>query len=124
MKTGELTHPGVWAGLWEKRWVRIATQVLLITAFSAMTAVAKKMHPSIGVAGSSGVYWLTVMVIGRSITRWDGAGFLTGVGVGVWGLAVGLEHSIGFDIALYATAGLLGWAMFKGGRLAWGKLVR
>jgi hypothetical protein len=107
MKTLALTHPGTMSDLWEKKWVRVVAQVLLITAFSAFTAIAKKMHPSIGVPGSSAVYWLTVMVIGRSVTRWDGAGFLTGAGVGVWGLAVGLEHSFVYDLALYSTTGLL-----------------
>jgi hypothetical protein len=93
--------------LWGNRSVRIAFQILMIVGFSALAAIAKKAHPSIGIPGSSGVYWLTAMIIGRSSTRWDGAGFLTGVGVAAWGIPFGLEHTFGYNIALYGCAGLL-----------------
>jgi hypothetical protein len=79
----------------------------MIVGFSALTAIAKKAHPSMGIPGSSGVYWLTAMIIGRSVTRWDGAGFLTGVGVAAWGIPIGLEHTFGYNVALYGCAGLL-----------------
>jgi hypothetical protein len=88
-------------------WVRIILQILMVVGFSALTAIAKKAHPSMGIPGSSAVYWLTAMVIGRSVTRWDGAGFLTGIGVAAWGIPIGLENTFTYNIGLYGVSGLL-----------------
>jgi hypothetical protein len=107
MRQAEITQDRLRSVFWQNRWVRIGLQVLLVIVFSALTAIAKKLHPSMGIPGSSAVYWLTVMIVGRSVTRWHGAGMLTGVGVGLWGIPIGLEHTFIYDIALYGCAGLL-----------------
>jgi hypothetical protein len=93
--------------LWDNRLIRISVQALLIIGFSALAAAAKRIHPSLGIPGSSAVFWLTAMVFGRSFTRWSGAGLLTGMGVAVWGVPFGLEHTFGYNVALYGCAGLL-----------------
>lgn len=110
MKTYQATLAagyGSLSKLWENRWARITVKILMIAAFSAAAALAKKAHLSLGIPGSSGIYWLTAMVIGRSVTRWDGAATVTGFGVAAWGIPVGLEHAFGYNIALYGCAGLL-----------------
>jgi hypothetical protein len=93
--------------LWDNKGIRIGVQVLLVVIFSALTAIAKKMHPSLEIPGSSAIYWLTVMLIGRSVMRWPGSGVLTGIGVGLWSVPIGLEHTMSYDMALYAVSGLM-----------------
>jgi hypothetical protein len=104
---GIIAQEGFYAGIWHNRWLRIAIQLILVVGFSALTAAAKRIHPSLGIPGSSGILWLTAMVTGRLVTRWDGAGFLTGMGTAVWGIPIGLEHTFVYDLALYGCAGLL-----------------
>jgi hypothetical protein len=104
---GEITlGAGSGYAILNRKWVHVALQVLMIVAFSALTALAKKVSPGMGVPGSSGVLWIGALVIGRSTVRWTGAGTLIGAGVAVWGLPLGLGHSFGYDIALYTCAGL------------------
>jgi hypothetical protein len=107
MREAEITQRRFFSGISHSKWVRIAFQLLLVAGFSALTAVAKKIHPSMGIPGSSGVYWLTVMIMGRSVTRWKGAGLLTGLSVGLWSIPIGLEHAVIYNVALYGCAGLL-----------------
>jgi len=87
--------------------------LLLIAAFSALTAVAKNAHPSMGIPGSSGVFWLTVMIMARAVVKTDITGTLTGVGVAAWGVPFGLEHTFGYNVLLYGASGLLLDAMTK-----------
>jgi hypothetical protein len=93
--------------LWENKGFRIGVQIVLVVLFSALTALAKKIHPSLGIPGSSALYWLTVMIIGRSVMKWHGSGVLTGIGVGLWSIPIGLEHTMSYDMALYAVSGLM-----------------
>ena len=109
MNTAQATaarRTGAISGLLRHRWARIGLQVLLVVGFSALTAAAKKLHPSVGIPGSSALYWLTALVVARSVTRWTGAGMLIGIGVAVWGVPFGLENSLPYNIGLYGISGL------------------
>jgi len=92
---------------WADKRIRIAVQLLLIAAFSALTAFAKKVHPSAGIPGSSAIFWLTAMIAGRSAVKMEFAGLLTGLGTAAWGIPMGLEHTFGYNILLYGASGLL-----------------
>jgi hypothetical protein len=81
--------------------------LLLIAAFSALTAFAKKAHPSVGIPGSSAIFWLTAMIAGRSVVKTEFAGLLIGCGTAAWGMPMGLEHTFGYNILLYGASGLL-----------------
>lgn len=93
--------------LWQDKRVRIATKLILIAAFSALAAAAKDLHPSVGIPGSSAIFWLTAMVIGRAAVKMEFTGTLTGIGVAAWGIPFGLENSFGYRILLYGLTGLL-----------------
>jgi hypothetical protein len=93
--------------LWSDRRTRLLLKLLLIVGFSALTAVAKRLHPSMGIPGSSAVFWLTAMVVGRSVVKTELTGTLTGLGVAAWGIPLGLEHTFGYNVLLYGASGLL-----------------
>ena len=99
--------------LWSDKRTRFLLKLLLIVGFSALTAVAKRLHPSMGIPGSSGVFWLTAMIIGRSTVKMDFSGTLMGAGVAAWGIPFGLEHTFGYNILLYGITGLLLDLMLK-----------
>ena len=86
--------------------VRLLLDVLLMLGFSALAAFGKHIHPSMGVPGSSGIYWLGPLVAGRALVRRDGAGLAMGVMVPVWGLSMGLNNSMGYNLGLYGVTGL------------------
>jgi hypothetical protein len=102
-------HPGLQLvpELWEHRGFRIAVQALLVVGFSALAVFGKAIHPSIGVPGSSSIYWLAPMILAGGVMRWPGAGLLTGVGVGCWSMPFGLGHTMGYNLMLYGSTGLL-----------------
>jgi len=82
-------------------------RVRQLIAFSALTAVAKKAHPSLGIPGSGGIFWLTAMIMARAFIKTEVTGTLTGVGVAAWGIPFGLEHTFGYNVLLYGASGLL-----------------
>jgi hypothetical protein len=77
----------------------------MVVGFSALTAVAKRVHPSMGIPSSSAPFWLSAMVISRCTIKWNGAGALVGVGTALWGIPIGLEQSFGQNLASFAMAG-------------------
>ncbi len=112
MKQSELARNAPYVGIWQNRWARIGLQVLLVVGFSVLTAVAKRLHPSIGIPSSSAIYWLTAMVLARCTMKWEGAATLVGAGTAVWGIPVGLEQGFGQNLLSFAIAGLLLDVMF------------
>ena len=92
---------------WEHRGFRVAVQALLVVIFSTMAAAGKAMHPAMGIPGSSALYWLGPMMLGAAVMRWKGSGVLMGIGVGCWTLPFGLQHTMGYNMMLYGSTGLL-----------------
>ena len=105
MRQGELVHEGSYAGIWHNKWARIGLQALLLVAFSALTALAKRAHPSMGIPSSSAPFWLTAMIVARSTMKWKAAGALVGVGTALWGIPVGLEQGFGQNLLSFGLAG-------------------
>ena len=93
--------------LWEHRGVRISIQAALVVAFSAMAALGKSIHPALGIPGSSALYWLGPMMLGAAVMRWKGSGTAMGIGVGLFTIPFGLQHTMGYNILLYGSSGLL-----------------
>jgi hypothetical protein len=91
----------------EKRGFRLGVQIMLVVIFSALAAAGKVIHPSQGIPGSSSLYWLAPMMLGMTVMRWPGAGVLTGISMGCWGIPFGMEHTFGYNVALYGSTGLL-----------------
>ncbi len=92
---------------WEHRGFRIGVQALLVVIFSTAAAFGKSIHPSMGIPGSSALYWLGPMMLGATVMRWRGAGLATGIGMGFWSVPFGLEHTMGYNMLLYGSTGLL-----------------
>jgi hypothetical protein len=76
---GELVQQRSAWGLWQNKWFKIAVQALLLIGFSAATAFAKRLHPSMGIPSSSALFWLSMMVLARCTMNWHSAGTLVGV---------------------------------------------
>lgn len=49
---------------------------------------------------------MLLLVGSRGLVRRDGAATLVGVSTALWGVPLGLGHSLPYNLALYATAGL------------------
>ncbi len=104
---GELVQQRFAGSIWQNKWVRIGLQALLIIVFSAATAIAKRVHPSIGIPSSSAPFWLSMMVLARCTMNWNGSGTLVGIGTALWGIPMGLEQSFGQNLASFAIAGFV-----------------
>jgi hypothetical protein len=104
---GELVHQGYDRSIWQNKYVRVAIQALMIIVFSATTALAKRLHPSMGIPSSSAPFWLSVMVLSRCTMNWKGAGTLVGIGTAVWGIPFQLEQSFGQNLASFVIAGFV-----------------
>jgi hypothetical protein len=107
MTEGIQANSRIYSDLWHRPWVRVGFQALLVVAFSALTAVAKKAHVGIGIPSSSAIYWLSAMVLARCTMKWHGAGTLTGVGTALWGISLHLNQGFAQNLASFAIAGLV-----------------
>ena len=105
MRQGELVQERSHLGIWQNRWAKLGLQVLLVAGFSALTALAKRAHPSLGIPSSSAPFWLTAMIVARCTMRWKGAGALVGVGTAVLGIPIGLEQGFGQNVLSFGLAG-------------------
>ena len=105
MSQGELVQERPHVGFWHNRWVNVGIQALLVIAFSALTALAKRAHPSLGIPSSSAPYWLTAMIVARCTMRWKGAGALVGVGTALCAIPIGLEKGLGQNLLSFGLAG-------------------
>lgn len=75
----------------------------LLTGFGA--ALAKRyLDFHLGIPGHAGVGWIAVMIAGSLVNRRPGMALVAGASVGLWGVPLGLGHSLGYNTALYATA--------------------
>ena len=85
-----------------------AEDVLLAIAIGLVAAAAKRyLDFSLGIPGHAGVGWIAVLVSGRLINGRPGMATVAGLSMGIWGVPVGLGHSIGYNMILYGMAGVL-----------------
>ena len=83
----------------------LARELALAILTGLGVALAKRFFDfQLGIPGHSGVGWVAVMVAGSAMGR-PGVGVVAGLSVGLWGVPVGLGHSMGYNALLYATAG-------------------
>lgn len=103
--TATMGRRSVVLDVWSDRRIGLVLQALLLIGCSALAAFGKSVHPSMGIPGSSAMFWLPALVVGRSAVKRDGAGLAMGVMVAAWGLPFGLNHSFGYNVCLYGIAG-------------------
>jgi len=92
---------------WQNDKVRLAIQILFVIGMGVATAYGKKLHPSMGIPGSSAVWWLMPMMVGKIAVRRDGAGLLMGSTVALCTIPIGLEHTMVYNLGLYGITGLV-----------------
>ena len=85
-----------------------AMGVLLAIATGLLAALAKRyLDFSLGIPGHAGVGWIAVLVAGRLANNRPGMAAIAGLSMGVWGVPVGLNHSMAYNTVLYGMAGTL-----------------
>ena len=73
-----------------------------------LAALAKRhLDFHLGVPGHAGVGWIAALVAGRLVNERPGMATLAGASMAVWGVPVGLGHSLGYNLMLYGLAGSL-----------------
>jgi hypothetical protein len=92
---------------WRDTRVQALIQIMLLIGFAGLAALGKAWHPPQGIPGSSAIFWLAPLILGRALVRRDGAGLFMGLGVAVWGIPLGLNNTFGYNAALYGITGLV-----------------
>lgn len=76
----------------------------LAVVVGLLAALAKRyLDFRLGIPGHAGVGWIAVLIAGRLVNPRFGMATLAGVSMSLWGLPVGLGHSLGYNMALYGT---------------------
>lgn len=87
---------------------RLFRGVVLAVSIGLMGALAKKhLDFHLGIPGHAGVGWIAVLMSGRLVNRRPGMSAIAGISMGLWGVPVGLGHSLGYNLALYGSAAAL-----------------
>jgi hypothetical protein len=87
---------------------RLISDVGIALGVGLLGALAKKyLDFHLGIPGHAGVGWIAVLVAGRLGNPRAGMATLSGLAMGVWGVPVGLGHSLGYNTLLYGMAGAL-----------------
>lgn len=83
-----------------------ATDLALALLVGFVATLAKRyLDFHLGLPGHAGVGWIAVLVAGRLANDRPGMATVAGVSMGLWGLPVGLGHSVGYNMLLYGFAG-------------------
>lgn len=84
----------------------LAADVFIAVVVGLVAALAKRyLDFHLGIPGHAGVGWIAVLVSGALTTRRAGMATMAGVAMGLWGVPVGLNHSLGYNMVLYGLAG-------------------
>lgn len=87
------------------RYRPVARDLLLVLATGLGMALAKRLFDfHLGIPGHGGVGWIAVLIAGSAAGR-PGVAVAAGLSAGLWGVPVGLGHSMGYNMLLYGTAG-------------------
>jgi hypothetical protein len=79
--------------------------VLLALAIGFVATVTKRyLDFHLGIPGHAGVGWIATLVLGKIINPRLGMATLAGVSMGVWGIPLGLNHTLGYNAMLYGLA--------------------
>jgi hypothetical protein len=100
--------------MWQNARVRALLQVLFLIGMGALTTVAKGISLPLGIPGHSGLFWLGVMVAGRTFVRRNGAATLMGASVAFWVYPLAFMHlpdglatnGLFYNLGLYGGTGL------------------
>ncbi len=83
-----------------------AVDLALALVVGLVATLAKRyLDFHLGLPGHAGVGWIAVLVAGRLANGRPGMPTVAGLSMGLWGLPVGLGHSVGYNMLLYGLAG-------------------
>lgn len=86
----------------------LAVDIAIAVGIGLAAALAKRyLDFHLGVPGHAGVGWIAVLVFGRLINGRVGMATVAGLSMGLWGVPVGLSHSLAYNMMLYGMAGAL-----------------
>lgn len=86
----------------------VAISIIIAVATGLVAALAKRyLDFHLGIPGHAGVGWIAVLVSGRLINGRVGMATVAGLSMGLWGVPVGLGHSLTYNMMLYGMAGAL-----------------
>jgi hypothetical protein len=91
---------------WQDKRVATAAQLLLLLTTGLVAAAGKSLTPSLGISGSSAPLWLTFIVLGRLMVKKPGSAGIVGASMAMWGIPLGLNHTLGYNLGLYAGTGI------------------
>ena len=91
---------------WRQKWLTTVAQLLLLVTVGLVAALGKSLTPGLGISGSSAPLWLGPLVLGRLLVRKSGAGSIAGASMALWAIPIGLNHTFGYNLGLYAGTGL------------------
>ncbi|MFC2177200.1 hypothetical protein ACFLRH_02155 [Actinomycetota bacterium] len=85
-----------------------AVDIAIAVGIGLTAALAKRyLDFHLGIPGHAGVGWIAVLVFGRLINPRIGMATVAGLSMALWGVPVGLGHSVAYNMMLYGMAGAL-----------------
>jgi hypothetical protein len=79
---------------------------LALAVLVGLVAALAKRHLDfhLGVPGHAGVGWIAALVAGVLVNPRRGMAVIAGLSMAMWGVPVGLGHTLGYNAVLYGTA--------------------
>ena len=84
----------------------ISVQLAMVLIVGGVIALSRRYFDlHMGVPGHTGILWMFLLIYGRGLTDRRGTGILIGVSTAFWGEAVGLKHTLVYNLLLYTSVG-------------------
>ncbi len=83
---------------------RLLADVGLALLIGFAAAAAKRyLGFHIGVPGHAGVGWIAILILGSVVDPRRGMTLIAGASMGLWGIPLGISHSLGYNVAQFTT---------------------
>ncbi len=86
----------------------LPADIAIALAVGLVAVLAKRyLDFHLGIPGHAGVGWIAVLISGRLVNDRAGMATVAGLSMGLWGVPLGLGHSLAYNTVLYGMAGTL-----------------
>jgi hypothetical protein len=80
--------------------------VFLIVVVGLVAGLAKRhLDWRLGIPGHAGVGWIATLIAGTLTIRRPGCGAAAGLAMALWGVPIGLGHSLAYNAGIYGLSG-------------------